>query len=154
MDSVKEPKYIEDVIETDVSPETIAKIVETDVETEEQKKTRNSPSKKIKTIEHRVELVEEEMKNLRDYIRRLEDFFILKIGSKLPDPPTTVIEPNKRVLKNLDEVAIPEEPVIEKKHRKPREKKVVPVPQPVSVLEPGKKRRGRPPGSKNKKKRK
>jgi hypothetical protein len=145
--------FVEDIVETDVKPEDVAHIIETDLEKE--KKTRNSPSKKIQTIEHRTELIEEEMKNLRHYIRRLEDAFILKFGKKdLPESPPSVIEDNKRIFKDLELEPEPVEtteevaPVIEKKKRKLRRDQAVAIPAP----ETGKKKRGRPKGSKNKSK--
>ena len=144
MEAVKD--FVEEIVETDVKPELIAQIIETD----EIKKTRSSPSKKIKTIEERLDMHEQEMKGLRDYIRRLEDFFIYKLqGKVLPDPPISLFENKKRHYKDEPEPEVTEEakPVEEKKHRKLRRDQAVPIP----AAQTGTKKRGRPKGSKNKK---
>ena len=147
--------FVEDIVETDVKPEDIAHIIETDLDKE--KKTRNSPSKKIQTIEERLDIHEQEMKGLRDYIRRLEDFFIYKLkGTVLPEPPVSLLEDKKRHYKDEPEPEEREittsagpaiEPPVEKKKRKLRRDQAVAIPAP----ETGKKKRGRPKGSKNKK---
>jgi hypothetical protein len=161
MEPVEEEKeFTEDILETDVKP-PVEVVIETDVD---QKKTRNSPSKKIQTIEHRVELIEEEMRNIREYVRRLEDAFIYKIGLPLPNPPLTVIEPKKRKIVIPDET----EAVVVSTTEKPVEIKPIEIPkgkilsiQEVNELREQqkeqlvvKKKRGRPPGSKNKVRRK
>lgn len=140
---------INPVVDAEINDAVMAEVKHV-VETDEIKKKRNSPSKKIHTLEEKLAIHEEEMRNLRHYIMRLEDFFIHKLGGKKEDlkTPVSVLPDEKRIL-NLEPeteeenpVSVPEEP---KKERKKRTKLVPAIPKPE-----GTKKRGRPKGSKNK----
>lgn len=110
-------------------------------ETEEEKKTRNSPSKKVAALESRMDVFQQELQGLRDYVRRLEDHYIYKIGNNLPDPPVSVLPLVSMTHKRKKREKITEEePLVELTEELDKMKKEEPV----------KKKRGRPKKNKSK----
>ena len=109
------------------------------VETEEEKKTRNSPSRKIKQLEEKMDLFYIELKGLRDYMFRFEDYYVYKLGGEkpLPPPPETLLS---------------KENIFHKKKRKEKITEEEPAAEFVEEIdtllkkieEPVKKKRGRP----------